>query len=317
MSLAAWAALGLAGVFLLAAWSVAFTCWVELRWPRRGQQLKLPAGTVHIEARGEGVPVLYLHGAAANARDFSAAVAGKVGDGFLHLLMDRPGYGYSPGGRARRSLRAQAQLAAEALERLAGRSAILVGHGAGAAVALRLALERPELAAGLVLIAPLAFGGEAPTPFVSRLAAGLGPLFTRVWLPLAAPLLAQNLVSDRFQPVRAPRAFARKGGAALGLRPFALAADHAARRRLAADCAEQAARYHEIAARTIVLTAEADPWADPARHARPLYAVLPRAELVVIPGAGHMAHQVRPAAAAAAVRRLAGLTGLLRPQAAP
>lgn len=310
MSGAAWAALALGGAALLLLWRVLFVSWVELRWPRRGRMVKTSGGRVHVFAYGEGAPVLFLHGAGANSRDFWEA-AELLGDGCRRLLLDRPGYGYSTAARKALPLPRQAAMAWEALDRLGVARAVLAAHGEGAAVALRMALDAPERVIGLALAAPLAF---PPLRRPQLKPFGLTWLFRAVLTPLLAPVLMRARLRARFGANAPPPAFLRRAGSSLSLRPGALRSDAAAHRCLEADAAEQIARYQGIEAYTILLTADADPLADPGRNARALYQALPKAELVVTPGVGHMHHALRPHALAAAIRRLAAMEAPARPR---
>jgi pimeloyl-ACP methyl ester carboxylesterase len=58
-----------------------------------------------------------------------------------------------------------------------------------------------------------------------------------------------------------------------------------------------------------VITADSDRVVSPRIHARALARMLPKAELVVTPGAGHMPHQIRPETVAAAILRIAQIAG--------
>lgn len=58
---------------------------------------------------------------------------------------------------------------------------------------------------------------------------------------------------------------------------------------------EQESLLPQIACPTLVLTGERDTWAPPAQHAA-MAAAIPRAELVIVPGAGHMIQREAPAA---------------------
>lgn len=72
-----------------------------------------------------------------------------------HLLaVDRLGYGASQRGHAVASLALQARALADVLTAAPGPPAIIVGHSLGGPIAVRLAMDRPDLVAGLVLIAP-------------------------------------------------------------------------------------------------------------------------------------------------------------------
>jgi len=70
------------------------------------------------------------------------------------ISVDRPGFGESGPGRPERSLERQAAAINHIIEqRNAGRPAILVGHSYGGPVIARMAIDRPDLVEGLVLVA--------------------------------------------------------------------------------------------------------------------------------------------------------------------
>ena len=97
--------------------------------------------------------VLLVHGASANLRELWGPLAADLTHDHRVIAFDRPGYGHSSRpARGAQQLRVQARMAADVLE-AAGGKAIVVGHSLGAAVSLRLAIERPELVSALVLIA--------------------------------------------------------------------------------------------------------------------------------------------------------------------
>lgn len=70
------------------------------------------------------------------------------------IAVDRPGYGYSELGRSEASLAEQARLIAAVIEQYRGnKPVIVVGHSYGGPVIARLAMDRPDLIDGLVLVA--------------------------------------------------------------------------------------------------------------------------------------------------------------------
>jgi len=128
--------------------SAVYTSRVEKRFPPIGQIVDNNGKGVHVIEQGitTGPVVLMIHGASANAREFTGTLAPQLKDTHRILMADRPGHGYSGRPADARTLGVQAAQMAFALEALApGEKATIVGHSFGGAVALRLALDRPDL----------------------------------------------------------------------------------------------------------------------------------------------------------------------------
>jgi pimeloyl-ACP methyl ester carboxylesterase len=119
-----------------------------------------PRGRWHYVAAGRPAPatarVLFVHGSPGTwdawqgfLQDSDLRAAARL------LAVDRPGFGGSERGRAVPALAAQAAALAEVLESDApGPPAIVVGHSLGGPIAVRLAMDRPDLVAALLLVAP-------------------------------------------------------------------------------------------------------------------------------------------------------------------
>jgi pimeloyl-ACP methyl ester carboxylesterase len=99
--------------------------------------------------------VLFVHGTPGTWEAFRGYLADPELAGRARLIaVDRPGFGRSGRGRAVGSLETQAAALAAVLEGTASGPAVVVGHSLGGPIAARLAADRPELVAGLVLVAP-------------------------------------------------------------------------------------------------------------------------------------------------------------------
>lgn len=104
--------------------------------------------------------VLFIHGAPGSLDAFNDYFAVDELRGRAQLVsVDRPGYGYSDFGRTEPDLAVQADLIGELLTQ----DTVIVGHSIGGTIAMRIAMDRPDLVAALVLVAPgLAPGHEKP-----------------------------------------------------------------------------------------------------------------------------------------------------------
>ena len=110
---------------------------------------------VEIGTPGEAI-VLFIHGSPGSWRAFHRLLNDNELQESTHMIaVDRPGYGGSNSGKYISSIRQQAQLLLPLINsHEIGRPIILVGHSYGGPVAAWMALDRPDLVSGLVLIAP-------------------------------------------------------------------------------------------------------------------------------------------------------------------
>jgi pimeloyl-ACP methyl ester carboxylesterase len=129
-----------------------------------------------IEDTGYGRPLVLLHGLTATRRYVLQGSRLLAREGFRLVSYDARAHGESDPGDGYE----YSDLADDLVSVLEERdieSAVLVGHSMGAATAIRIALERPELVTGLVQITP-AYAGEpyrddAGLAYWDKLAAGL------------------------------------------------------------------------------------------------------------------------------------------------
>jgi pimeloyl-ACP methyl ester carboxylesterase len=129
-----------------------------------------------IDDAGGGDPLVLLHGLTATRRYVLQGSRLLQREGFRVISYDARGHGESDPGDGYD----YSDLAADLVSVLESRgvgSAVLIGHSMGAATAVRVALARPELVAGLVQITPAYTGDpysdDAALAYWDRLAAGL------------------------------------------------------------------------------------------------------------------------------------------------
>lgn len=124
--------------------------------------LDLAKGSIAFDERNpDGAPLLLLASGAHDRHDF---------DGLRDLLparvrsiaADWPAHGESPAGREPATAMAYADLTEELVESLLPQGAVILGNSIGGFAAGRLAIRRPDLVKGLVLIDSGGFGGRPP-----------------------------------------------------------------------------------------------------------------------------------------------------------
>ena len=155
----------------------------------RGARFAVVDGiSFHYTRTGSPPPnLVLLHGFGSSTFSWRKVV-GPLGQGAQVTAFDRPGFGFSERPAVTDVLNpytpeAQVDLTLGLLDALGVQRAVLVGHAAGAAVAVEVALAHPERVAGLVLVGPaLRSGGPSilvrgvfNTPQATR----LGPYIVR------------------------------------------------------------------------------------------------------------------------------------------
>lgn len=149
--------------------------------------------TVSYDDDGSGPPVLLLHAALHDRTDYSS-VREDLGRGRRVIALDWPGHGESPSVEEPLGAVEFGDLAIEFVDRLDLRNVVVVGNSVGGYAACRLALERPDRIAGVVLVNT---GGFTPlTVFVRAFCAVMGrpgviragaPLFVRAYMHARTP----------------------------------------------------------------------------------------------------------------------------------
>ncbi len=242
---------------------------------------------LHVERHGSGEPLLLITGFTISSEVFTPVLP-RYAERFTCLAFDNRGAGRS---RSRPGLTSMAQLAADAagvLDHFGIDSAHVYGLSMGGMIAQELALRFPERVRGLVLGGTTPGGPLATLPTVAELSA-LGGAMMGGGVGRGRPWLAGALFSDEFRREHPERVrellvfFARHRAPAHGI------ASH----WWASVYHDTVSRLGRIQAPTLVLHGGKDAMA-PIANARLLAERIPRAELVVIPGAGHAYLLERP-----------------------
>ena len=287
----------------------------EREHPPTGRFVTVDGVRLHYIDRGEGPPVVLLHGNVVTAEDFQTS-------GLLDLLarrhrviaFDRPGFGYSdrPHGSAW-SARAQADLLRAAFVVLGIDHPVVLGHSLGASVALALALNHPEEVRGLVLMS----GYYYPTLRADVLLSSppavpiIGDLLRYSISPLLGKLLQPRLLKGMFTPLRVPANFKTGPAPKMSLRPGQIRAESQDGVAMIPGALAMRHRYQELTMPVVIMAGTKDRVVN-AKQPRRLHAQIAQSILRLVPGVGHMIHYAVPEEVAEAIEEAGGLATTLR-----
>ena len=248
--------------------------------------LETDLGPVAYDERGSGQPLVLLPSGAHDRHDFDELRA-LLPERFRTIAVDWPGHGASPPLRSPASAMAFADVAERVVDALAPEGAVVLGNSVGGFAAARLAIRRPELVKGLVLVDAGGFGGR--------------PLYVRAF----CALMAKPGFLRRIYPAFSARYMRARTAADRRVRDVGVATTRAdpGLRTVAELWAASprpsttsAPRRPSISAPTLVVWGKRDP-VIPLRLGRRAVAAIPGAELLVL-DTGHAPHVSDPEAVA-------------------
>jgi pimeloyl-ACP methyl ester carboxylesterase len=282
----------------------------EREHPARGRFVEVDGVRLHYVDRGEGSPVVLLHGNGAMIEDWEiSGVLALAAERHRVVAIDRPGFGHS--GRPRRRAwtpAAQAELLHEALRSLGVERPIVVGHSWGTLVALALALEHSEYVRGLVLLSGYYFpSARADVALLSPPALPVvGDVLRYTVSPLLGGALAPKMIRKVFAPAPVPPRFSAEFPVGLALRPSQIRASAADTALMNPAAATLSRRYGELAMPLAIMAGADDQIADVDRQSKRLHAAISGSELRLIQGGGHMIHHAAPREVVQLVGRIEG-----------
>lgn len=310
----------LVALIVLAALFAAVTVWkagrnearAEAEYPPAGDFIEVDGTRVHYIDEGEGPVVVLIHGSGGNLNDWTFDMVGRLSDRYRVIAFDRPGLGYTELSGHNIPAADQARLLADAALALGADNPMVVGHSFGGAIAVAWGIERPDVLAGLVVVAgatnPWDTGISTYYRFLSH------PISGPVMANLLAAWVPEQIVVDQveavFAPQSAPEGYGAHFGPGLTLRRFSLLENARQRAALLPQIEAMVLRYPDISVPTEIIHGDADTTVGLAIHSIPLSQQIPDATLTVLPGAGHMPQHADPQALVDAIDRLADRAGL-------
>lgn len=267
----------------------------EAAFPPVGAFVESGGLRLHYVDEGAGPPIVLVHGASGNLRDWTFSMTARLRDRFRVLAFDRPGHGYSDRpARDGDDPVVQARLIADAAASLGATRALVVGHSWGGAVATAWAVERPEQVAGLAALAGVTYPWGGDGGLLYRLGAGwLGGAVNAIARAYVTGDRARAIVEDVFAPNEAPAGYADHIGVRLALRPDTFRWNAEDIDNLNGRLERLAPRYGELTMPVEAIHGDADDTVYADIHSRPLARDVANGRLTILPGVGHMPHHVR------------------------
>jgi pimeloyl-ACP methyl ester carboxylesterase len=248
--------------------------------------LETPTGPVAYDDRGDGPPIVMLPSGAHDHHDYDELRALLPG-GLRSIALDWPAHGASPPGDGPATVTRFADIAEQLVQEVAPQGAIVIGNSVGGFSAARLAIRRPDLVKGLVIIDG---GGFVGRPLQVRAFCGLmaRPWFLRrIYPAFSAHYMRARTDADRRS---------RDTGVATTREDPGLRAVSELWASFASPEHDLRAEAGEITAPTLVIWGRRDP-VIPVKVGRRIAASIPGAEMVEL-DTGHVPHTTDPRAVA-------------------
>ncbi|KUF10021.1 alpha/beta fold hydrolase BchO [Pseudoponticoccus marisrubri] len=265
-------------------------------WPFAAQstRIPLPPHEWHVQQLGDGPLLVLLHGAGGATHSWRG-LAPILAERFRLVMIDLPGHGYTRSPRASRSgLDAMAEDVARLMQMQGWQPRAVIGHSAGAAVALRISLDLSPRGQRFATVGI----NPALTPF-EGVAGWLFPAMARL---LAINPLTPSLFTLRGGSPRQARKLIEGTGSTLDPEGYRLYARLLGDRDHVNGALQMMARWSldrllaelpRLEAPALFITGDRDRAVAP-KVADRTAARMQRAEVTRLDGLGHLAHEEDP-----------------------
>jgi magnesium chelatase accessory protein len=283
-------------------------------WPLREASRFVHAAGInwHVQEIGEGAPVLLLHGTGSSTHSWRG-LAPRLASRFRVVALDLPGHGFTQSPpRDFLSLRGMAIAVNALLRKLSFVPTMVVGHSAGAALAVRMCIDgyvAPRLIVG-INAALLPLPGLA-----SHLFSPLAKLLVR--LPLMPQLLARRamdraMIADMIADTGSKL---DPDGIDLYWRLARSPSHIAAAFGMMAEWDLPGLEHTLVRLRTplVLLAGSNDQTIRPADAER-VRAIVPATQVIALPQLGHVAHEEAPELVAGIIIAAASRAGVVEPE---
>jgi pimeloyl-ACP methyl ester carboxylesterase len=289
----------------------------EAAVPPCGQFIEIDGQRLHyVDTGGTGPAIVMIHGLGGTLWNYTYALVDKLSGEFRVIAVDRPGSGYSARpDDAPAKLSAQADTLAKFMRALGLKQPLLVGHSLGGALSLAIALDHPDCAGALAMIAPLTHAqDDVPEPFRGLVINSRVMLKIIAWT-LAIPMSIRGgpvLLKIIFGPDAVPVDFPTRGGGLLGLRPKSFYNTSSDLVAVNEDLPGLMSRYGGLTIPLGMIYAKGDRILDYRQQGEAMKQKCPALDLVLLNEHGHMLPVTSPDNTADLIRRVAARRLALR-----
>ena len=269
----------------------------EAESPPAGKFVEVDGIRLHYIERGDGPPLVMLHGMGALVQDFlGSGLIDRAAERYRVIAFDRPGYGYSERPRDQMwPAEAQAALIQAALVKLGIERPVVLGHSWGTLPALALALNYPDQVHGLVLLSGYYFASPRPDPLllVGPSLPYVGPLVANTVSPLIGRATRSVVFRQIFAPNPVPDSFKELFPVELALRPVHIQASAGDAGQMQMAAMKLSKRYAELTMPVAIAAGDGDKVVAFSQAER-LHAAIPHSSFHPAPEVGHLIHWIVP-----------------------
>jgi pimeloyl-ACP methyl ester carboxylesterase len=298
-------------LLVLAAITQAGVYLIERSHAPAGRMVDVTGGRLHVVEMGpqnaSSLPVVLIHGASSNLESMRQPLGELLSRSHRVIMIDRPGHGWSTREALSDSTPAiQARMIDEALGKLGVDRALIVGHSWGGALLPAMAINHPARVAGLVMLAPVTHRWNGGVAWYHNLGAVpvVGSLFAHTLALPTGILMLNPGARGAFLPQAMPDDYVRATALPLLLRPREFLANAWDMSTLKAAVIAQMPRYAEIKVPVIILHGDVDKSVYLTTHSQNFVKAVPHAELIVLPGIGHLVQNAATEQVVAAIEQL-------------
>ncbi|CAL9355018.1 alpha/beta fold hydrolase [Streptomyces sp. enrichment culture] len=252
--------------------------------------------------RGEGPPVVFLHGTPSHAYEWRNVVPHIEADGFRTVAYDMLGYGLSERPVDRdTSVAAQTDLLGHLLDALDIDRADIVAHDIGGAIGLRFAVAHPGRVRRLLLIDSVSFDSWPSATWrriIDEKLDDTTSMSQDAFDELLTRQLTMTVADESLMNGDVLRAYLAPHASPLGRVSFF---EHQVRHYDAKYTEEISGRLAGLTVPVRILWGEQDRW-QPLHYAQRLSAAIPGATLLTVPEAGHFLMEDAPARVVAEIK---------------